>query len=253
VQVCGTVAMVTGGLSGLGRAAARRLLDDGAQVLLVGRPRPDAQAIAAALGNGARFVAADVTSEEQVAEAVDRAAGLGPLRVVVCCAGINGFGRVLGRRGPLPLAAFTRLVQVNLVGTFNVLRLATQHMARLEPVDGERGVVVCTASIAAFDGQVGQVAYAAAKAGIVGLTLPAARDLAEHRIRVVTIAPGVFETPMLRDLPEAVRDSVARQPPHPNRLGRPEEYASLVAHVVGNSMLNGETIRLDAALRLAAR
>jgi NAD(P)-dependent dehydrogenase (short-subunit alcohol dehydrogenase family) len=253
VRVSDAVVMVTGGLSGLGLAAARRLLRDGARVVLVGRHRPDAQAIVAALGERALFVPADITCERQVAAAVDRAAGLGPLRVAVCCAGVNGYGRVLGNRNPMSLEAFSGLVHVNLVGTFNVLRLAAQSMATLEPVAGERGVVVCTASIAAFDGQVGQVAYAAAKAGIVGLTLPAARDLAEHRIRVVTIAPGVFDTPMLRDLPEKVRDSVARQTPHPNRLGRPEEYASLVAHVVSNPMLNGETIRLDAALRIAAR
>jgi NAD(P)-dependent dehydrogenase (short-subunit alcohol dehydrogenase family) len=245
--------MITGGLSGLGLATARRLLDDGARVVVVGRKRPDAEAVVAALGERAQFVAADVTCELAVAAAVDQAASLGPLRVVVCCAGVNEFGRVLGRRGPMPLAAFSRLVEVNLVGTFNVLRLAARCMATLEPVNGERGVVVCTASIAAFDGQAGQAAYAAAKAGIVGLTLPAARDLAEHRIRVVTIAPGLFDTPMVRDLPEPVRDSVARQTPHPSRLGEPAEYASLVAHVVDNPMLNGETIRLDAGLRMTAR
>jgi NAD(P)-dependent dehydrogenase (short-subunit alcohol dehydrogenase family) len=253
MRVNETTVMITGGLSGLGLATARRMTADGARVVLVGRDRPDAKEIAAAVGPEARFVAADVTDAEQVAAAVAEAGAAGPLRAVITCAGALAQGRILGRRGPLPLEEFDRLVRVNLVGTFNVLRLSAERMAALEPVDGERGVVVCTASIAAFDGQIGQTAYAAAKAGIVGLTLPAARDLAQHRIRVVTIAPGIFDTPMLDGLPAPVLDSIRAQTPHPSRPGRPEEYADLVAHVVGNPMLNGETIRLDGALRMSAR
>lgn len=248
-----TVALVTGGASGLGETTARRLLADGAQVLLVDLPGGRGEELAASLGDRAHFAGADVRDEEQVAAAVARAAGLGELRVVVSCAGVATPGRILSRRGVLPLEAYRTVVEINLIGTFNVLRLAAEQMARNEPVDGDRGVVVMTASVAAFDGQVGQAAYASSKAGVVGLTLTAARDLADKAIRVMTIAPGIFETPMMAGLGEDVRSSLEALVPHPARLGRPEEYAALVAHIVANPLLNGEVIRLDGALRMPPR
>jgi NAD(P)-dependent dehydrogenase (short-subunit alcohol dehydrogenase family) len=248
-----TVALVTGGASGLGGATARRLHDEGASVVVVDLPSSAGAELAAELGDHVRFVAADVRDPEQVQAAVDAARELGTLRVVVTCAGVATPGRVVGKRGPLPLEDFARVVDINLVGTFNVLRLAAAAMLENEPVDGDRGVVVMTASIAAYDGQVGQAAYAASKAGVVGLTLSAARDLADKAIRVVTIAPGTFETPMLAGLPGDVKAVLEAQVPHPSRLGNPAEYASLVAHVVDNPMLNGEVIRLDGALRMPPR
>jgi NAD(P)-dependent dehydrogenase (short-subunit alcohol dehydrogenase family) len=248
-----TVALVTGGASGLGETTARRLLADGAQVLLVDLPGGRGEELAASMGDRAHFAGADVRDEEQVAAAVARAAGLGELRVVVSCAGVATPGRILSRRGVLPLEAYRTVVEINLIGTFNVLRLAAEQMARNEPVDGDRGVVVMTASVAAFDGQVGQAAYASSKAGVVGLTLTAARDLADKAIRVMTIAPGIFETPMMAGLGEDVRSSLEALVPHPARLGRPEEYAALVAHIVANPLLNGEVIRLDGALRMPPR
>jgi NAD(P)-dependent dehydrogenase (short-subunit alcohol dehydrogenase family) len=255
VNLSGAVALVTGGASGLGLATARRLAADGAAgVVLVDLPTVDGKAAAGSLGAPATFAAADVTDEQQVAAAVDAAREFGPLRVVVNCAGIGTAGRVLSRKsGVLPLAAFARTVSVNLIGTFNVLRLGAEAMAATEPVDGERGVIVNTASVAAFDGQVGQAAYSASKGGVVGMTLPIARDLAEHLIRVMTIAPGTFDTPMLAGLPEEARASLGAQVPHPSRLGSPDEYAALVAHIVANPMLNGEVIRLDGAIRMAPR
>jgi NAD(P)-dependent dehydrogenase (short-subunit alcohol dehydrogenase family) len=248
-----TVALVTGGASGLGGATARRLHDEGASVVVVDLPSSAGAELAAELGDHVRFVAADVRDPEQVQAAVDAARELGTLRVVVTCAGVATPGRVVGKRGPLPLEDFARVVDINLVGTFNVLRLAAAAMLENEPVDGDRGVVVMTASIAAYDGQVGQAAYAASKSGVVGLTLSAARDLADKAIRVVTIAPGTFETPMLAGLPGDVKAVLEAQVPHPSRLGNPAEYASLVAHVVDNPMLNGEVIRLDGALRMPPR
>lgn len=253
MELSGDVAVITGGASGLGLATARRLTKAGAQVLLIDVATAQGDAAAKSLGGSATFAAADVTSEAEVAKAFERAAVLGPVRVVVNCAGIGTPGRILGRGGALPLEQFSRVVQVNLIGTFNVLRLGAQVIATQDPVDGERGVIVNTASVAAFDGQIGQAAYAASKAGVVGLTLPAARDLADKLIRVVTIAPGLFETPMLAGLPEAARTSLAAQVPHPSRLGRPDEYAALVEHIVANPMLNGEVIRLDGAIRMAPR
>ena len=212
------------------------------------------QALAAELGEGARFVEVDVTDEAAVSRAVEAAVALGPLRVLVNAAGIGGARRILGREGPMPLGEFVRVVQVNLVGTFNALRLAAAAMAEAPPdEEGERGVIVNTASVAAFEGQIGQAAYSASKGGVVGLTLPAARELARWGIRVVTIAPGVFDTPMVGALPEPVRTSLAGQVPFPPRLGRPDEYAALVQHIVENPMLNGAVIRLDGALRMAAR
>lgn len=253
MRVTDSVAVVTGGASGLGFATARRLVDNGARVVLLDLPTSPGEKAAAELGERAVFAAGDVTAEGDVAAALDVATGLGELRVLVNCAGIGTPGRVLGKKGPLPLADFTRVVTVNLIGTFNVVRLATERMTANEPVDGDRGVVVCTASVAAFDGQIGQAAYSASKGGVVGMTLPLARDLASRQIRVMTIAPGLFRTPMLAGLPEEAQESLGKQVPHPNRLGQPEEYAALVLHIVDNSMLNGETIRLDGAIRMAPR
>jgi NAD(P)-dependent dehydrogenase (short-subunit alcohol dehydrogenase family) len=248
-----TVALVTGGASGLGGATARRLHAEGAAVVIVDLPSSPGEALAEELGDMARFVAADVRDEGQVQAAIDAAGELGTLRVVVNCAGVATPGRVVGKRGPLALEDFANVVNINLIGTFNVLRLAAAAMLTNEPVDGDRGVVVMTASIAAYDGQIGQAAYAASKGGVVGLTLSAARDLADKAIRVVTVAPGTFETPMLAGLPGEVKELLEKQVPHPSRLGRPAEYANLVAHIVDNSMLNGEVIRLDGALRMPPR
>ena len=248
-----TVALVTGGASGLGGATVRRLHAEGAAVVIVDLPSSPGQALADELGDMARFVAADVRDEAQVQAAIDTAAELGTLRIVVTCAGVATPGRVVGKRGPLGLEDFANVVNINLIGTFNVLRLAAAAMLTNEPVDGDRGVVVMTASIAAYDGQIGQAAYAASKGGVVGLTLSAARDLADKAIRVVTVAPGTFETPMLAGLPGEVKELLEQQVPHPSRLGRPDEYANLVAHIVDNSMLNGEVIRLDGALRMPPR
>ena len=247
------VALVTGGASGLGLATVEGLVAEGARVVLLDLPGSDGAAVADKLGDRVRFVAGDVTSEESVGEAVATAIGLGTLRVAVNCAGIGTPGKVVGKRGVLPLADFRRVVEINLIGTFNVVRLVAEQMAAVPVVDGERGVIVNTASVAAFDGQVGQAAYAASKAGVAGMTLPIARDLASLQIRVMTIAPGIFETPMLAGLPEKARASLGEQVPHPSRLGRPAEYADLVLAIVRNPMLNGETIRLDGAIRMAPR
>jgi NAD(P)-dependent dehydrogenase (short-subunit alcohol dehydrogenase family) len=248
-----TVAIVTGGASGLGEATVRRLHSQGAGVVIVDLPSSGGAALADELGRRVRFAPADVREEAQVQAAIDAAAELGVLRVVVNCAGVGTPGRVVGKKGPLPLEDFANVVAINLVGTFNVLRLAAAAMLGNDPVDGDRGVVVMTASIAAYDGQVGQAAYAASKGGVVGLTLSAARDLADKGIRVVTVAPGTFMTPMLSGLPPEATAALEAQVPHPSRLGRPEEYANLVAHIVDNSMLNGEVIRLDGALRMPPR
>ena len=252
-----TVALVTGGGSGLGGATARRLVADGATVVIIDLEGSTAPALVDELNaeraGSAVFVAADVRDEEQVQAAVDRATELGELRIAVNCAGVATPGRVIGRGGPLGLDTFKTVIDINLVGSFNVLRLAAAAMLGNEPVEGDRGVIVNTASIAAFDGQIGQAAYAASKGGIVGLTLSAARDLADKAIRVMTIAPGTFETPMLAGLPSEVKEALEKQVPHPSRLGRPEEYANLVRHIVDNPMLNGEVIRLDGALRMPPR
>jgi NAD(P)-dependent dehydrogenase (short-subunit alcohol dehydrogenase family) len=252
-----TVAVVTGGGSGLGGATARRLVADGATVVIIDLEGSTAPALVAELDaqreGSAVFVAADVRDEAQVQAAIERATELGELRIAVNCAGVATPGRVIGRGGPLALDTFRTVIDINLVGSFNVLRLAAAAMLGNEPVDGDRGVIVNTASIAAFDGQIGQAAYAASKGGIVGLTLSAARDLADKAIRVMTIAPGTFETPMLAGLPGEVKEILEKQVPHPSRLGRPEEYANLVRHIVDNPMLNGEVIRLDGALRMPPR
>lgn len=249
------VALVTGGASGLGAAAATLLHEKGAKVVLLDRNEEAAKALAAKLGERALGLACDVTDEAQVVAALDAATkAFGAPSIVVGAAGVGTAGRVLGKEGPMPLGWFAKTIEVNLVGMFNVLRLAAARMAENAPNDdGERGVVVCTASVAAYDGQIGQAAYAASKAGIVGMTLPVARELGRFGIRVVTIAPGIFDTPMLAGLPEAARTSLGAQVPFPSRLGRPDEYAALACHIVENAMLNGETIRLDGALRMAAK
>lgn len=248
-----TVALITGGGSGLGEATARRLHAEGAAVVLLDLEGSRGQAVADELGDRARFVAADVRDEAQVQAAVEGAQELGDLRITVCCAGVATPGRVIGKRGLLDLDTYRTVVEINLIGTFNVLRLAAQAMTGNDPIDGDRGVVVMTASVAAFDGQIGQAAYASSKGGVVGLTLTAARDLADKGIRVMTIAPGTFETPMMAGLPDEVKSTLEAQVPHPSRLGRPEEYAALAAHIVDNPMLNGEVIRLDGSLRMPPR
>jgi NAD(P)-dependent dehydrogenase (short-subunit alcohol dehydrogenase family) len=253
VQLDGAVALVTGGASGLGLATATELTAAGAVVVVCDLPSSAGAQAAGQLGRDALFVPTDVTEPDSVQAAVSRAAEIGSLRVAVNCAGIGTPGRVLGRSGPLPLEAFARVVTVNLLGTFNVVRLAAAAMAQTEPVGGERGVIVNTASAAAFDGQIGQAAYSASKGGVVGMTLPLARDLAQSLVRVMTIAPGLFDTPMLQGLPEPARQSLAAQVPMPSRLGAPSEYAALVRHICENPMLNGEVIRLDGAIRMAPR
>jgi NAD(P)-dependent dehydrogenase (short-subunit alcohol dehydrogenase family) len=247
--------LITGGSSGLGAACAEQLVRAGGNVVLVDIKATKGYALAGKLGANARFVHADVTDEAAVSGAVDEAkSAFGSLQGLVNCAGIVHGAKVLGKRGPHDLGAFTRVVTINLVGTFNVIRLAAAAIAESEPdAEGERGVIVSTASIAAFDGQIGQAAYSASKAGIAGMTLPIARELAQHGIRVVTIAPGIFDTPMMASLPEQVRESLAEQVPFPPRLGRPSEFAALVRHIVENRMINGEVIRLDGAIRMAPR
>jgi NAD(P)-dependent dehydrogenase (short-subunit alcohol dehydrogenase family) len=253
MNIEGSVAVVTGGASGLGLATAKRLARAGAHVAIVDLPSaPGAEAVSTVDGN-AVFAPADVTSEDDIRAALDTAATLGPIRVVVNCAGIGTPGRVIGKNGVMPLDQFTRVVTVNLIGTFNVIRLAAERIVAATEIDGERGVIVNTASVAAFEGQVGQAAYSASKGGVVGMTLPIARDLADKLIRVVTIAPGLFLTPMLQGLPPEAQESLGKQVPHPSRLGDPSEYAALVEHIVANPMLNGEVIRLDGAIRMAPR
>ncbi|MBO0707658.1 MAG: SDR family NAD(P)-dependent oxidoreductase [Candidatus Dormibacteraeota bacterium] len=249
MDIDGKAALVTGGASGLGRATAEALTANGASVTIVDLATSPGQEVADALPR-ARFVPADVTQEAEVQHAVDQAEDL---RIAVCCAGIGAAARIVGREGAHPLDLFRQVIDVNLVGTFNVLRLAAARMSRLDPVEEERGVVIQTSSIAAFEGQVGQAAYAASKAGIAGLTIAAARDLAQHLIRVCTIAPGTMDTPLLGSLNVQFRERLAAAIPHPSRLGRPAEYAQLVVAIIQNPLLNGETIRLDGALRMAPR
>ncbi len=254
MQVDSSVALVSGGASGLGLATARRLSEGGAKVVILDLPGSDGAAIADELGEGVVFSPADVTDEDAVAEAVGVASELGRLNVVVNCAGIGPPQRVVGRDGSAaPLDGFRKVIEVNLVGTFNVLRLGAAEMVKHDPAGEERGVIINTASAAAFDGQIGQAAYSASKGGIVGMTLPIARDLADKRIRVVTIAPGLFMTPLLMGLPQDALDSLGAQVPHPSRLGDPSEYAQFVQAIVENPMLNGETVRLDGAIRMAPR
>ncbi|MFI6313949.1 3-hydroxyacyl-CoA dehydrogenase [Nocardia fusca] len=248
-----TVAVVTGGASGLGLATTKALLAEGARIVIVDLPSSPGTKVVAELGDRVRFAPADVTDEAAIAAALDTAESLGPLRIAVNCAGIGNAIKTVGKNGAFPLAEFTKVITVNLVGTFNVLRLAAERIAKHEPVGEERGVIVNTASVAAFEGQIGQAAYSASKGGVVGMTLPIARDLASLLIRVNTIAPGLFRTPLLGSLPEEAQQSLGAQVPHPSRLGDPAEYGALVAHIVSNPMINGETIRLDGAIRMAPR
>jgi NAD(P)-dependent dehydrogenase (short-subunit alcohol dehydrogenase family) len=245
-------ALVVGGASGLGKATVRRLHEQGAIVTIADVNAERGATLASELG--VEFVACDVRDESQVQTAVERAAANGGLRIAVCCAGIGWAQKVAGSKGPHALMPFETTIQINLIGTFNVLRLAATAMIASEPLeDGERGVCVNTASIAAFDGQIGQIAYSASKGGIVGMTLPAARDLAQQGIRVNTIAPGLFDTPLLAALPQEARQKLGAGVPFPQRLGAPAEYAQLACHIVENRMLNGEVIRLDGALRMPPR
>jgi NAD(P)-dependent dehydrogenase (short-subunit alcohol dehydrogenase family) len=255
VRVSGKVALVTGGASGLGLATARALHAEGAAVVIADLPDTAGPAVVDELGQRSAFALTDVTSADDAVRAVRLAVErFGALHVVVNCAGVATPGRIIARDGePLPLERFDAVVRVNLIGTFNMLRVAAAQIARQEPDGEERGVIVNTASVAAFEGQIGQAAYAASKGGVAGLTLPAARDLAGRQIRCVAIAPGTFDTPMLAGLGEQVRVGLAADIPHPRRLGRPEEYAALVLHIVANPMLNGTVIRLDGALRMPPR
>jgi NAD(P)-dependent dehydrogenase (short-subunit alcohol dehydrogenase family) len=247
VNIEGNTFLVAGGGSGLGEATARMLLGAGANVVV-------ADLMGEGLIENARFVETDVTDERSARSAVDATLEFGGLHGAINCAGVAVAEKVVGREGPHPLESFERVVRINLIGTFNVIRLAAEAMSRNEPSEGgERGVIVNTASIAAFDGQIGQAAYAASKGGVVSMTLPVARELARSGIRVMTIAPGTFDTPMLAGLPEEARESLGSQVPFPPRLGRPKEYAALVRHIVENEMLNGEVIRLDGAIRMTPR
>ena len=248
-----SVALITGGASGLGLATAQALLKEGAHVVLIDLPTSQGNDVAAQLGERAHFVSGNVTDESDITNALDVAASVGPLRVAVNCAGIGNAIKTVGKNGAFPLADFSKVVTVNLIGTFNVVRLAAERMAAVDPIDGERGVIINTASVAAFDGQIGQAAYSASKGGVVGMTLPIARDLASLLIRVNTIAPGLFKTPLLGGLSEEAQQSLGAQVPHPARLGEPTEFGALAAHIVSNAMLNGETIRLDGAIRMAPR
>jgi NAD(P)-dependent dehydrogenase (short-subunit alcohol dehydrogenase family) len=254
VEIKDAVAVVSGGASGLGLATTKRLLDAGAQVVVLdirGKEAIDE------LGDRATFAQTDVTDEAAVTAALDAAEKLGPVRIAVNCAGTGNAIKTLSKDGPFPLDAFRKIVEINLIGTFNVIRLAAERIAKTEPIGSpdsqERGVIINTASVAAFDGQIGQAAYSASKGGVVGMTLPIARDLSRELIRVVTIAPGLFDTPLLAGLPEPAKESLGKQVPHPSRLGKPDEYGALAVHIVENPMLNGEVIRLDGAIRMAPR
>lgn len=250
MQIKDAVAVVTGGASGLGLATAKRLLDAGGQVVVIDLKGED---VVSELGDRARFVEANVADPEAVGAALDVAESLGPVRINVNCAGIGNAIKTLSKDGAFPLDAFTKIIQVNLIGTFNVLRLSAERIAKTEPINGERGVIINTASVAAFEGQIGQAAYSASKGGVVGMTLPIARDLSRELIRVCTIAPGLFKTPLLGSLPEEAQKSLGAQVPHPSRLGDPDEYGALAEHIINNPMLNGEVIRLDGAIRMAPR
>ncbi|HEX3965122.1 MAG TPA: SDR family NAD(P)-dependent oxidoreductase [Trebonia sp.] len=253
MEISGTAALVTGGASGLGLATARRLAAAGSHVTIVDLPSSQGKAIADTL-EGASFAPADVTDEAAITAALDSIADSGrDLRIVVNCAGIGTPAKVVSKKGPFPLEQFRKTVEVNLLGSFNVIRLAAERILKQDLVGEERGVIVSTASVAAFDGQIGQAAYSASKGGIVGMLLPIARELSEGQIRVNVIAPGLFETPLLASLPEEAKKSLGAQVPHPKRLGQPDEYARLVEHIIVNPMLNGETIRLDGSIRMAAR
>lgn len=255
MEVAGRTFLVSGGASGLGEATVRRLAAVGAKVVIADINQKRGENLRAELGEQARFSPTDVSQEDSVAAAVQTAKqAFGGLDGAISCAGVGDPGKVLGKEGPHSLDLFKRVVHINLIGTFNVLRLSAEAMATNDADDeGERGVIINTASVAAYEGQIGQVAYASSKGGVLGMTLPSARELARHGIRVVTIAPGLFDTPLMAGLPEKARISLGQQVPFPSRLGRSDEYAALVQHIVENTMINGETIRLDGALRMAPR
>ena len=254
MELTGASALVTGGASGLGLATVRDLADRGVNVVILDLPSSDGAAVAEELGELVHFSPGDVTNSETVDAALDLATSKGPLRVLVHCAGKGGTLRILDKEGnPGSLEMYQSLIELNLVGTFNVLRLAAARMSAQDPMGEERGVCILTASVAAWEGQIGQIPYASAKAGVVGMTIVAARDLAKRLIRVCTIAPGVFDTPILARFSDEIREGLGAQVPHPSRLGRPEEYASLAMQIVDNPMLNGETIRLDGAIRMSAK
>ena len=254
MQIDKNVFIVTGGASGLGGAVSQMIAANGGQVVIADVQADKGESMARELGATARFIRCDVTSERDAQAVVEAASALGPLRGLINCAGVAIGEKTVGKDGPHRLDAFARVIGINLIGSFNMIRLAAAAMSESAPVaDGERGVLINTASVAAFDGQIGQAAYAASKGGIVGMTLPIARDLSRNGIRCVTIAPGIFETPMLLGMPQEVQDSLGKQVPFPSRLGRPDEYAALVAHICENTMLNGECIRLDGAIRLAPK
>ena len=249
------VALVTGGASGLGEASVLELFKEGAKVVIIDVDEDKGEKLAATIGASAIFVKADITSETDVRQAVQKAIDtFKKINVVINCAGVANPGKLIGRKGPLPLESFNKVMQINLVGTLNVIRLAVEQMMSNTPgEEGEKGVIINTASVAAFDGQIGQVAYSASKSGVVGMTLPVARECADYGIRVVTIAPGLFDTPMMAGLPPAVKEDLAKTVPFPKRLGKPGEYAKLVIHIIENTMLNGCCIRLDGALRMSPK
>jgi 3-hydroxyacyl-CoA dehydrogenase / 3-hydroxy-2-methylbutyryl-CoA dehydrogenase len=255
MQVTGSVALITGGASGLGEACARKLVELGAKVAIVDFAEERGREIASQLGESAIFCKTDVTDEKDVQTAVDTAMdAFGAVHVAINCAGVGTPAKVLGKKGPMPIEGFMKVVQINLIGTVNVIRLVAEKMVLNEGnEDGEKGVIINTASVAAFEGQIGQAAYSASKAAVVGLTLPVAREFADYGVRVVTIAPGLFDTPMASGLPEKVRDSLTAMIPFPHRFGKPGEFAMLVKHIVENPYLNGMTIRLDASIRMGAR
>ncbi len=255
MQIKDSVAVITGGASGLGESCVRNLAALGAKVAILDIATERGEKLVAELGPNVLFIHADVTSDESGRTAVEKAAAaFGKINVAINCAGVADPGKVLSKRGPMPLEFFNRVIQINLVGTLNIIRLAVEQMVKNEPnEEGEKGVIINTASVAAFDGQIGQAAYSASKAGVAGMTLPIARECADYGIRVMTIAPGLFDTPMMAGLPESVRVALAQTVPFPKRLGRPAEYAGLVRHIIENPMLNGECIRLDGSLRMTAR
>jgi 3-hydroxyacyl-CoA dehydrogenase/3-hydroxy-2-methylbutyryl-CoA dehydrogenase len=255
MQIKNSVALVTGGASGLGEACVRNFMARGGKVSILDFAEDRGQQIASELGDGALFCLTNITKEEEVQAAVDKTVeAFGGIHIAVNCAGVATPAKVLGKEGPMDLGHFNKVVQINLVGTMNVVRLAAEQMVKNQGnEDNEKGVMINTASVAAFDGQIGQAAYSASKAGVVGMTLPIAREFAEYGIRIMTIAPGIFGTPMLQAFPENVKNALGKMVPFPKRLGEPSEFAALVQHIVENPMLNGEVIRLDGALRMAAK
>jgi NAD(P)-dependent dehydrogenase (short-subunit alcohol dehydrogenase family) len=255
MEIKGSVAVVTGGASGLGEATVRNYVEGGGRVSILDLQEEKGQALASELGDSAIFCTANVTDEQSVQSAIDKTVGaFGAVHIAVNCAGVGDAAKVLGKGGPMPMDRFNRVIQINLIGTMNVIRLAAEKMVANSPnEEGEKGVVINTASAAAFDGQIGQPAYSASKAAVVGMTLPIAREFADYGLRIITIAPGLFETPLLMALPEKVKVALGKMVPFPNRLGKPSEFALLARQIVENPMLNGETIRLDGAIRMAAK